>query len=275
MYFHKKRYTFSVSEHSLPLFVESVGYNPQEQDFSRPEGYPYFHWLQTLEGKGVFTFNGQTYTMTPGRGIFLKPYTSHSYYTSGSLWSTAYITFGGASAISILKSLELNFSAVYNENDKMPFFKIIEEMIDKVEVDAEFSRLELSSYLYNFLIKLRTYGRVNNQPSLSHFYTKVRPIVDWLEIVYAEDVGLQDIVDHTNMSSQYVNRLFQETFGVSPYSFLIQLRIRKSKEILASNSEIPLNKVASLVGFNDVSNFVSTFRKREGITPRKYRILHC
>ncbi|UTR14052.1 AraC family transcriptional regulator [Salipaludibacillus sp. LMS25] len=274
MYFHKKRFTFVAGEQNLPLFVESIGYNPQEQKFTRPEGYPYFHWLLTLEGKGTFIFNGQSYMMTPGRGIFLKPYTPHSYYTDGSLWSTAYITFGGASVVSILKALELNFSAVYNENKDKHFYNIMKAMIDKVEVESEFSRLELSSYLYNFLIKLRTYGKINKQPSLSHNYAKVRPVVDWLEIVYAKNIGLQDIANHMNMSPQYLNRLFQDTFGISPYSFLIQLRIRKSKEILVSNQEIPLNQVAALVGFNDVSNFVATFRKKEGMTPRKYRLLH-
>ncbi|WP_096190565.1 AraC family transcriptional regulator [Evansella halocellulosilytica] len=272
--FKKKRYTFSTSENTLPLFVESIGFNPQEQDFTRPEGYPYYHWLQTIDGQGSFTYYGQEYLLTSGKGILLKPYTPHAYYTKGKKWSTMYITFGGDSVVSILNSLKLNTSAMYTNMEKLPFAAIIEEMLMKVEADSEFSRLELSSFLYNFLIHLRKYGKVNNQPSLSNFYDKVRPIVDWLEMVYAENIGLQDIARHTNVSSQYLNRLFQDTFNVSPYSFLIQLRIRKAKEILVQNPEIPLKNVAHLVGFNDVSNFVATFKKKEGITPKKYRDLH-
>lgn len=274
MYSKKLRYTYTTSEDTLPLFVESVGYNPQEQDFTRPEGYPYYHWLQTIEGEGRFTFEGQEYNLTKGRGVLLKPYTPHSYVTAGRKWATIYVTFGGASIVSILDSLKLNFSQIYTDMDNLPFASIIEEMLKKIESESEFSRLDLSSYLYNFLICLRKYGKVNNQPSLSHFYEKVRPIVEWLETVYAEEISLEDIAKHSNVSSQYLNRLFQETFNVSPYSFLIQLRIRKAKEILIQNPGIPLKNLAYLVGFNDCSNFIATFKKKEGITPIKYRNLY-
>lgn len=274
MHYKKVRYTYTTAEDALPLYVESVGFNPQEQDFTRPEGYPYYHWLQTIEGEGIFTFNGQEYSLPKGRGILLKPYTPHSYVTSGRKWSTVYVTFGGVSVVSILDSLKLNYSSLYTDMENLPFAKIIEEMLKKIESDSEFSRLDLSSYLYNFLIHLRKYGKVNNQPSLSHLYDKVRPIVEWLETVYAEEIGLEDMAKHSNVSPQYLNRLFQEAFDVSPYSFLIQLRIRKAKELLIQNPEILLKNLAFLVGFNDCSNFVATFKKKEGITPKKYRDLY-
>ncbi|MFA9560214.1 AraC family transcriptional regulator [Evansella sp. AB-rgal1] len=274
MHYKKVRYTYITVEDTLPLFVESVGFNPQEQDFTRPEGYPYYHYLQTVEGEGNFTFNGKEYSLPKGRGVLLKPYEPHSYYTTGKKWSTIYVTFGGASVVSILDTLKLNFSSMYSDMEDFQFAQIIVEMMKKIEADAEFSKHDLSSYLYGFLINLRKHGKINNQPSLSHFYEKVRPIVEWLETVYAEEVGLEDMANHMNVSAQYLNRLFQDTFGLSPYSFLIQLRINKAKEILIRNPDIPLKNVAFLVGFNDASNFVATFKKKEGITPKRFRDLH-
>ncbi|MGM0920365.1 MAG: AraC family transcriptional regulator [Bacillota bacterium] len=274
MRYEKKRYTYTTVEDTLPLFVESVGYNPQEQDFTRPEGYPYYHWLQTIEGEGKFSFNAQEYTLTRGCGVLLKPYTPHDYFTMGKRWSTIYVTFGGTSVASILDALKLNFSSLYTDLENQRFASIIEGMLGKIEEDAEFSKLDLSSYLYNFLINLRKYGKMNNQPSLSNYYDKIRPMVDWLEWAYTEDIGLKDMAAHLNVSSQYLNRLFQNTFNMSPYSFLIQLRIRKAKEILIQNSDIPLKNVAFLVGFNDVSNFVATFKKHEGMTPKSYRDIY-
>ncbi|QKS72978.1 AraC family transcriptional regulator [Paenalkalicoccus suaedae] len=274
MYFSKKRYTFSQTGSSLPLFVESVGYNPQELDFNRPEGYPHYHWLQTTDGEGLFTFQGQSYPLPKGRGIFINPYTPHAYHTVKRPWSTAYITFGGASVSSILTALELNGSAVYEEPRDEPLTQIIYKMMEEVQTNIEFSSLQLSRYLYDFLIQLKQHARANNSHSLSHFYEKVRPIVDWLEISFAEDIGLADIAKHANVSPQYLNRLFQETFSSSPYSFLVQLRIRKAKELLVASPDLPLNQVASLTGFKDVSHFVATFRRREQITPKQYRILH-
>ncbi|PTM59778.1 helix-turn-helix transcriptional regulator [Desmospora activa] len=270
----KKRYTFSVSENTFPLFIESIGYNPREQDFTRPEGYPYYHWLQTLAGEGRFHFGGHEWVLSLGKGILLLPYTPHSYFTVGSQWTTVYVTFGGAAVPSILNGLGIHFSAVYEEKEPLPFSKIVFEMLQMVERDSEFSRLESSAHLYYFLIMLKQYGKINNQSSLSSHYDRIRPLVEWLEAEVAQPISLDEMAAYARMSPQYLNQIFQNAFGISPYSFLIQLRIRKAKEILVSNPEIPLKNVAKLVGFRDLSHFVATFRKKEGITPKKYRDLH-
>ncbi|WP_245308203.1 AraC family transcriptional regulator [Halalkalibacter urbisdiaboli] len=273
MYNKKVRYEYITVEESLPLFVESVGYNTQELDFSRPGGYPYYHWLQTVEGEGRFSFDGQEYILSKGRGILLKPFTPHTYFSKSKVWSTMYVTFGGQSVVSILESLKMDVSTFYTDLGDIQSEEIITDMLMKIESDSEFSKLDLSIYLYKFLVKLRKYGKMNNQPSLSHLYDKVRHIVEWLETSYGEDITLDDMASHLNVSSQYLNRLFQNTFKVSPYTFLIQLRIRKAKEILLQKPELPLKSVAILTGFNDVSYFVATFKKKEGITPKKYRDL--
>ncbi|QDP41925.1 AraC family transcriptional regulator [Radiobacillus deserti] len=269
----KIRHTFSTIEKSLPLFIESIGFNPQEEDFARPEGYPYYHWLQTLEGTGSFSFSGEEYILTPGKGIFLTPFTPHSYRTTGTKWSTLYVTFGGSSVDSILNSLELNFSALYTESDDVPFSSLLLDMLKKVEKDSEFTKLELSRDLYSFIIMLKQYGKLKMQRSLSDSFDKIKPVVEWLEEHYSENIGLAEMADIMKMSSQYLTTIFRGTFGISPYSFLIQLRIREAKKKLLADHSIPLKEIAEQVGFNDVSHFVATFRKIEGITPKKYRNL--
>ncbi|UFT99293.1 AraC family transcriptional regulator [Radiobacillus kanasensis] len=269
----KIRHTFSSIEKSLPLFIESIGFNPQEEDFARPEGYPYYHWLQTIKGTGTFSLSGEKYVLTPGKGIFLTPFTPHSYHTTGSKWSTLYVTFGGSSVDSILNSLELNFSALYAESEEVPFSSLIKDMLKKVEKDSEFSKLELSRDLYSFIIMLKQYGKLKIQRSLSQSFDKIKPVVDWIEGHYSENIGLADMADVMNMSSQHLTTIFRGTFGMSPYSFLIQLRIREAKKKLVSDHSVSLKEIADQVGFNDVSHFVATFRKIEGITPKKYRNL--
>lgn len=274
---HKKRFSFSISDNPLPLYIESIGYNHEELEFNRPEGYPYYHWLQTYSGQGIFNFAGQEFILPPGKAVLLTPYTSHSYYsdpTTDSVWSTFYITFSGGAIDSILNSLDMNYSALYEETEKVSFIEIVEGIIGKIELEDQHLDFESSAELYRFLMMLKKYGKIDNKLSILQSYETIRPIVEWLELTYSENIGLLEISEKAQMSSQHLNTLFHDTFGISPYSFLVQLRIREAKTFLITDPKLTLKEVSKLVGFNGVSHFVSTFKRREGITPSVYRSLY-
>ncbi|WP_163539491.1 helix-turn-helix domain-containing protein [Gracilibacillus sp. YIM 98692] len=275
----KKRYTFSLPENPLPLYIESIGYNPYEQDFNRKEGYPYFHWLHTVRGKGVIELSNHSFSLTPGKGILLAPYTPHSYYSDHEAkedWETYYITFTGAAIDPILNALDMNYSAVYEETDNISFSSHMEKMITKLGNDTDPHHLshEISSDLYQFLMHLKKDGQMNNKLSVLQSFEKIRSIVEWLEQVYPQDIGLLEMSKKAQVSAQHLNTMFHDTFNISPYSFLVQLRIREAKRILMTTPDLSLKEIAKQVGFNNVSHFVTTFRKREGITPSTYRNLH-
>src|SRR5690625_833490 len=272
----KKRFSFSVSDNPLPLYIESIGFNHQELEFNRPEGYPYYHWLQTYKGQGIFKFADEEFVLSPGKSVLLTPYTSHSYYsdpTIDSEWSTFYITFSGGAIDSILNSLDMNYSAIFEETEKVSFIEIVQGLIRKIELEDQHLDFEASAELYRFLMMLKKYGKIGNKLSILESYETIRPIVEWLELMYPENIGLLEISEKAQMSSQHLNTLFHDTFGISPYSFLVQLRIREAKTYLITDTNLTLKEVSKLVGFNGVSHFVSTFKRREGITPSVYRSL--
>src|SRR5699024_2275128 len=130
----------------------------------------------------------------------------------------------------------------------------------KIVDENQYLEFELSADLYHFLLMLKKYGKVNNKLSITQSYEHIRPIVEWLEQNYSEDIGLMEISEKAQVSSQHLNSLFHDAFGISPYSFLVQLTLKE---------------ISKRFGFNGVSHFVSTFKKREGITPSVYRNLHC
>lgn len=175
----------------------------------------------------------------------------------------------------ILEALDMNTSAIYSiASEHYSFVSLMEEMIHKSDWDTDFSGMESSTALYRFLMLLRNYGMRDAQPSLSQYYDKLRPVVRWMEQNCSSNVGLAEMVEQANMSVSYFNALFRDAFGMSPYSYLIQLRLRQAKKIMIMNPDKTLKEVSALAGFNDVSHFVATFRKKEGVTPAKYRELH-
>lgn len=268
------RYVFSSMERSLPLYLESIGYSAWERIFQRPEGYPYYHWLHTLDGEGRFELHGESVMLSKGKGVLLTPFTPHSYYPTSERWSTIYITFGGAAATAIMKALEMDRSTFYEESDDQQFGILFNDLLERIASSDSHSNMEASSELYNFLMQLRKFGMLNNQPSLSQYYRRLQPIVSWMEQHMADNIGLQEISDYAGIGINGLHELFQHAFDMSPYSYLIQLRLREAKRIILQHPQRALREVAEQTGFNDVSHFVATFRKKEGITPGKYRELH-
>jgi Transcriptional regulator containing an amidase domain and an AraC-type DNA-binding HTH domain len=268
------RYVFTPMERWLPLFLESIGYSAWERIFERPEGYPYYHWLHTLDGEGRFELFGDTFRLTKGQGVLLTPFTPHSYYPASDRWATIYLTFGGSAAPAIMESLGMNTSIYYEEGDDQSFDDLFLDLLLRIERSPSHSDIEVSSDLYHFLMRLRKFGMMNNGPSLSQYYRKLAPILHWMEQHLADNIGLQEIAEYANMGIHGLHELFQQAFDMSPYSYFLQMRLREAKRILLQHPNKALREVAEQTGFNDVSHFVATFRKKEGITPGKYRELH-
>ncbi|MNN69036.1 HTH-type transcriptional activator RhaS [compost metagenome] len=104
---------------------------------------------------------------------------------------------------------------------------------------------------------------------------KLVPLIRWMEDHYGNpDIGLDDLADVLNVSPRHLSKLFQGTFGLSPYAYLVHLRMNKAKERLASNPDHTVSSIANETGFRDASHFVATFRRHTGMTPQQFRRLH-
>ena len=48
---------------SAPFMFESLGNHWNQDTINRPDGYPYYHYLQTEKGTGRIEVNGKHYTL--------------------------------------------------------------------------------------------------------------------------------------------------------------------------------------------------------------------
>jgi len=58
--------------------------------------------------------------------------------------------------------------------------------------------------------------------------------------------------------------------GVTPHQYLVRSRLRRAASLLADDAR-PITDVAYDVGFGDLSNFVRTFHRAAGVSPRRFR----
>lgn len=92
----------------------------------------------------------------------------------------------------------------------------------------------------------------------------------WIEAHAAEPVELDDVARAVGLSTFHFLRLFTKVLGVSPHQYLLRSRLRRAARLLA-DEERAVTEIALDVGFNDLSNFVRTFKRAAGVSPRGFR----
>jgi AraC family transcriptional regulator len=101
-----------------------------------------------------------------------------------------------------------------------------------------------------------------------------RRVVDsalWIETHAGEDVSLQQLADAAGWSAFHYLRVFSAVLGVSPHLYLVRCRLRQAARALTEDTARPITEVALDAGWADLSNFVRSFHRAAGISPRGYR----
>jgi AraC-like DNA-binding protein len=92
----------------------------------------------------------------------------------------------------------------------------------------------------------------------------------WIDAHAREPIALDDVAAQAGMSTFHVLRIFSRVLGVSPHQYLLRTRLRHAARMLADRRQ-SVTEVAYAVGFADLSNFVRTFHRAAGVSPRAFR----
>jgi AraC family transcriptional regulator len=92
----------------------------------------------------------------------------------------------------------------------------------------------------------------------------------WIEAHAAEPLDLHAMAAECGLSPYHYLRVFAAVLGVTPHQYLLQCRLRQAARLLA-DGERSVTEVALDVGFADLSNFVRSFGRAAGTSPRGFQ----
>jgi AraC family transcriptional regulator len=92
----------------------------------------------------------------------------------------------------------------------------------------------------------------------------------WLDAHAPESIDLERTAAVTGLSPYHFLRVFGAVVGATPHQYLVRSRLRRAAQALA-DSERAVTDVAFDCGFGDLSNFVRSFRRAAGVSPRGFR----
>ena len=92
----------------------------------------------------------------------------------------------------------------------------------------------------------------------------------YIEAHYAEEISVERIATHVNMSKRNFIRRFKQAIRITPLEYIQRVKIEAAKKALES-SKANIQTLTYEVGYNDSKTFRSTFKRLTGVTPQDYR----
>lgn len=91
-------------------------------------------------------------------------------------------------------------------------------------------------------------------------------LITFIEANYANPIANQDMADLVHLSKDRFEHFFRENFGLSALQYIQNYRMKMAKKLIKEGN-VPISKVAEMVGFADYNYFGRTFRNHYGCTP--------
>ena len=87
---------------------------------------------------------------------------------------------------------------------------------------------------------------------------------------YSDNLSLDDLAYRVAASRRQLQRAFAEAGETTFRSYLQRVRMARAAELL-SDSSLPVNRVATAVGYRQPAQFAKAFRRHHGTPPSAFR----
>ena len=98
---------------------------------------------------------------------------------------------------------------------------------------------------------------------------KIKKAKDVIITRMSEPPTLQELSEEIGLPLKKLKEGFKQIYGDSVFSFLFDYKMEVARKLLESGAH-NVNEVGLRVGYSTASHFIAAFKKKYGITPKKY-----
>jgi transcriptional regulator GlxA family with amidase domain len=99
---------------------------------------------------------------------------------------------------------------------------------------------------------------------------QINLLLDYLREHLNEPHAIDELARRTSMSRRTFTRHFQKATGMSVVKWLVNERLRRSRELLETTA-LSVEEIAGLVGFQTATSFRQHFKQRHHVSPTAWR----
>jgi len=95
-------------------------------------------------------------------------------------------------------------------------------------------------------------------------------VMNYLASLPPGKITLTYTAQYLHINPSYLSQLFKQHQGINFIDYVIELRMKEAKKLLAVTS-LRVSEIAERLGYNDLAYFTNMFKKTVGTTPSTYR----
>jgi AraC-like DNA-binding protein len=228
----------------------------------------------TEQGVQRFQCHRSLHTSVPGRAILIEPgalHDGHAPEAGGFTYAMLYLPQAwverAAHELNLpgLRSVEAAFSRTLVDDRRL--VDVIRTAFHAIYHDE--GRLARDQAFDRLLTQLS--GQLRDAPSIGGVTAPLAALRarDLLHEQMDGNIGLDELATVAGIDRFRLTRLFKRAFGTSPHAYLVRLRLRAARQMLASGHQPA--QVAAAVGFSDQSHLGRWFHRAYRMTPAAYR----
>lgn len=228
----------------------------------------------TQQGVQQFSCHRAVHTSTPGRAILIEPGAVHDGYApaeEGFTYAMLYLPQPYVSNVTDrlglgdASSLQAAFQSTLTED--APLIAAIQQAFLAVHHgEGRLARDQTLDHLLGLLSRHLCLKPLSLNSDSAAEMARAR---EFLHAHMSSDISLEELATYSGIDRFRLTRQFKKAFGQSPHAYLVRLRLRTARALLARG--VAPAEVAVEVGFSDQSHLGAWFRRAYRLTPAAYQ----
>lgn len=216
-----------------------------------------------IRGKGKLLTEEGEFSLDAGEGFLIHPGEVTTYIADGDdPWEYLWVGVGATKENEMLlrrHGLETGVHCfVYrDEREVIPYLK---EYIENGTL------YQYEYALGSFYLLMSTVEEVGSEHSAKGD-RYLQMCYDYMENVYSEELTVERLAAHLNVSRSYLYRIFKSALGISPQRAILDFRLEKAAQLIEKGN-ISLTEIALSCGFCDLSHFSKAYKDKYNHRPK-------
>lgn len=220
-----------------------------------------------LEGTGTVHCDHQTYFPRAGTVYLLPKGHDHHYWSDPSdPFHKIWINVRGSLCDSLYQTYQLQ-PGVICAPDTLPLFEKLVTLCRDGELGKSERTYRTMALFQELCLQLFQQQAQQKQPTQPE---SVACAKEFLDEHLGENVTIQQVARHVNLSASQLTRQFRKAYGQAPYDYYLAQKLQLAQTLLAQTT-LSIKEIADRLAFADEHYFAKLFKQKLGQTPYQWK----